>query len=152
MSDLLLGYLNDKDSIAKGGEKYVIDERGDLQFDKNGQLILVSNSEKLRQNIGKILLTEQGKSDVAPEYGSTLPTFPGTPISPDPGFAIMKQTILDALGFYITQYLDSTNPDEKIETIETLSVKLDDTNSVIHIVLVITTESTKQISIEIILK
>ena len=120
--DLLLGYPNTPANIALGKEAYVQDWRGDLQFDQNGQLMVVQNSDKLMQNVGKILLTQVGNSLINPDYGTALNSFVGLPYNDASTYAMMKQTILAALGYNVVQYSDSTILQEQIGTIETLSV------------------------------
>ena len=150
MSDLLLGFPNDAESIDAGEEAFIIDSRGDIQFDNRGQLRLVEGDEKLRQNVGKILLTQQGKSDADPLYGSTLQGVVGTATNLDTTWTLMKQTIIDALGFLVLTYGDSTNGKEKIGTIETLSVKIDPTAKTTYVVeLGLTNEETTDVKVRI---
>lgn len=47
-------------------------QNGDLVFTKEGTLDLVSNNEKLRQDIIKILLTKLGENKYHPTYGSEI--------------------------------------------------------------------------------
>lgn len=127
MSDLLLGTPNDPNLIIDGQPAFVLNDSGDLQFDKNGLLVLTKDKALLEQNIGKILLTAQGSSAIDPSYGTTLNTFVGTSLSTDANYALMRQTILDAMGYLVNKYINSTNPKEQIATVETISVKLDPT-------------------------
>ena len=152
MSDILLGTPNDPLEIQKGHEAYLVNNKGDIHFDNRGRLILVSDADKLRQSVGKILLTEQGQSGVDPAYGTTLNSFIGKPYTVEPTYSLIKQTILDAMGYHVNQYSDSTNQNEKIATVETLSVMVEgDSPGRIRINITIANEAAQLITVGILI-
>lgn len=146
--DLLLGKLSPQFPNQTGPISFAVGNQGDLQFDKSGKLLMVDNEDKIQQNVGKILLTTQGNGITDPAYGTTLQTFTGSSLSLSSSYALIKQTILDALGYYVNQYQNSTNPNEKIATVESLSVKITDQSSLL-IVITVTTAAATTIPISI---
>lgn len=123
MSDLLIGTPNI--DATPGAPPWTIGNLGDIHFDANGELVLVSDVDKLTQNIGKILLTDQGANLIDSTYGSVLQSFVGQNYSSGITYSLIRQTILDAMGYIVNQYSDSTNFNEQIGTVETLAVKVD---------------------------
>ena len=144
--DLLLGMPNDDTTV--GAPKWTVGNAGDIQFDASGRLILVADTDLLTQNVGKILLTAQGQNPVDPTYGSTLNTFVGTSYSPGTSYSLMRQTVLDAMGYLVNDYAESANPNEKIGSVETLAIKVDDVlSSSITLQLTLTDQSGKVVTV-----
>lgn len=121
MSDLLLGY---SDMFKPKVDQYAFGSDNDVQFDLNGLIRTVEKTDKLKQTIGKILLTSQGASTIEPRYGTVLNDFIGVSLTEQPVYALIKQTIIDALGFHVGLYEDSDVLEEKINTLDSVSFKV----------------------------
>ena len=122
MSDLLIGYPS---TYKNSPDEYLFGDENDLQFSPNGLLMTVEKTDKLKQSIGKILTTSQGRSIVAPNYGTILNEYIGAKLTDQPIYALIKQTVIDALGYQVALYEDSTRDEEKTNTFESLSIKVD---------------------------
>ena len=127
--DLLLGSLNPDFTGLKTQNQFLIDSDGDLQFDDLGQLRTVIDNDKLTQNIGKILLTNQGTNIFEQRYGTILNSFTGVSLLDEATYAAIKQTILDALGVLVEIQQDIINSNEKLGVIESLTVSFDENNN-----------------------
>lgn len=119
--DLLLGTPNPDFDDKKSRNEFLLDDSSDLQFDVLGNLRTVVDGDKLTQEVGKALLTDQGTNLFEDQYGTILHSFVGIPVAEDTTFALMKQTILDSLGVLISIHQDSDNPKEKIATVESIA-------------------------------
>jgi hypothetical protein len=120
MSDLLLGTGT---TFSRNPDDYVFDDGNDVQFDVTGKLIEVSDLDKLTQSLGKILLTDQG-AGIDGAYGTVLNSYVGSELIEQPVYALIKQTIIDALGYYGILYEDSDNLAEKLNTFESMSLRV----------------------------
>lgn len=127
MSDMLLGY---SPVFKPSPDQYEFGSDNDIQFDTNGLLRLVEKTDKLKQSVGKILLTDQGSNTISSGYGSVLNGFIGASLSDQPVYALIKQTIIDALGYHVGLYEDSTINEEKINTLDSISFKVPDSTNV----------------------
>lgn len=144
--DLLLGTPNLDFKNKKSQNEFSVDSSSDLQFNELGLLRTVEDKNKLTQQVAKVLLTEQGKNLFLDTYGTILNSFVGIPVSEDTTFALMKQTILDALGILVAIQQDIDNPPEKLATIETISATFNENKkNEVRIDLVITTEADQAI-------
>lgn len=144
--DLLLGTPTPDFKNRKTQNEFSVDFSSDLQFNELGLLRTVEDKNKLTQQIAKILLTEQGKNLFIDTYGTILNSFIGIPVSEDTTFALMKQTILDALGILVAIQQDIDNEPEKLATIETISATFNENKkNEVRIDLVITTEADQTI-------
>lgn len=150
--DLLLGTLNPEYENKKSQNQFLLDSDGDLQFNELGLLRTVENKDKLTQQVGKILLTEQGTNIFEERYGTILNSFIGVPVVDDTTYAVIKQTILDALGLFIGVQQDIDNPEEKLATVETLSVLFNQENkNEVQIELIITNEAIQEVLVTLVL-
>ncbi len=101
----------------KNGER-VSPEDNDIEFDGVG-FETVEGPERVRQSVLKIISTALNSNPVIPDYGSDLPSVPGTP---DNGInEKIRKSIAEALSFLI-EVEESTDPSERIEGVAKLTV------------------------------
>lgn len=149
--DLVVGYSNPLYDGRKVIDEFLLGPNGDLQFDYLGQIRTVVDESKLVQQIGKILLTEQGENIFEARYGTILHSFIGAPVYEDTTYGLLKQTILDAIGLFIALQQDITNEHEKIATVESIGTAFneDNTNCSISVYLSVTNEAAKEVTASI---
>jgi phage baseplate assembly protein W len=136
MSDLLLGTPYENVTSLDLSRKFALDNLSDLQYDARGQLITVSGADKVRQYVGKILLSFQGDNTIDPVYGTTINSFIGTKITDETNYSLIKQTIIDAISYAIQKYNDSLDETEQINSIDSFSTMISSqVNETTHLVI-----------------
>lgn len=127
MSDFFLRTLKTAELSAERpdavGEFVWGESSNDLQPDSLTGFRVVSGTEKLAQDIIKILLTERGSNTLFPLYGSVLHSLLGQKSDPD----FMRGQIVDDIkdSLIILQNINRDNPnlDEQIQTLESVSIE-----------------------------
>lgn len=125
------------------------EQTNDLQFNNLKDFETISGIEKLKQDINKILLTEQGKNTNFPLYGTNLQVLIGQKFN----FEYLKAKIRDEVvgALQVLQYLNQDNPDldEKPEILQTLQVTQQGSDGLL-IQLSVITESGKSIATSVV--
>ena len=124
MSDLVITTENIGDIQEQhlGNSRYVFSVGyNDLVIGANRDFQVISDTNKLQQDILKILLTDRGSNTIYPAYGSTLSQQIGQK-NIDSVKANVKNSIIEALT--VLQIINKNNPNlnEQIKTINTISV------------------------------
>ncbi len=98
------------------GASLVSAENNDLEF-AQGDLVTVDKHARKFQDVVKILETERGENPVLPEYGTDLPSLPGsvTPASK------ASDSIVRAIAF-LAEIEPSKDPAERIDGIRSMKV------------------------------
>jgi phage baseplate assembly protein W len=134
---LLLSYLDGKEAFGKN----------DLVLDYSAGLKTLSNIDKLKQDILKILITERGTNSEDENYGSLLgQQLLGKKQTLATLYASIKREVLTTIKYYQELNEDNEDPDERISEVKSLEVtKLDPRSYEISVVLI--TESGKDIGV-----
>lgn len=118
----------------------------DLQVDSNGNIAQVTGTDKLAQDIVKILVTQRGSNINMPLYGTNLPSIVGQKMD----FQFLQGQILtevtDALIILQSLLQYGSNPDEQISSLQSIKVTLD-TPTQVSIELVVITLSQKALGL-----
>lgn len=94
-------------------------DANDIEF-KDGEVVTVEGRQRMFQDIAKILLTRIGADAIFPTYGSEIPNLIGQRnIDVD---SQISDSVVEALAF-LTQVETSTEKDENIKSIKSLSVE-----------------------------
>jgi hypothetical protein len=125
--------------------EYFGEQSNDIQFNKINDFDTLSGTEKLKQDINKILLTERGANTNFPLYGTILQSLIGEKNNFDFIKAKIKDEIIGAL--QVLQFINKENPndDEQLDTLELLRIQ-QLTSDQIEIQLSVTTVSGKSVS------
>lgn len=99
----------------------------DVQFDTSRQMRVVEGTDKLVQNVLKILLTQKGENLEDPDYGMNGLNSIGDKIMPE-HYAAIRSGIVNALGYYNQLNLDNPNQDEVIGSVAEVKVVRDETD------------------------
>lgn len=102
--------------------EYFGEQENDLQFGPTGDLDLVSGTEKLKQDINKILFTERGSNKFLDLYGTRLHGLIGSRIVLDNLKGVVKDDVVGALQLLALLNTENQDPEEKPDTLEFLSV------------------------------
>lgn len=101
--------------------------RHDIDFTHSGDVSEVSGSEKVSQQVTKILITNLGSNRLHTDYGSGLDSFIGNNLTQFLEFQI-QQTIQSSISFLITQQRQSIQQlplDETITRLSFLDLRID---------------------------
>jgi hypothetical protein len=103
--------------------EYFGEQSNDLQLNAVNDLALVSGTEKLRQDLNKIFLTELGANRNFPIFGTILNGLVGEKVNFDAIRAKIRDEVQGALE--TMKFINEENPndDEVPETFESLSVE-----------------------------
>jgi hypothetical protein len=135
MSDIFLGTKNTSSTQGQGlgtNQKYVWGQgSNDVFIGTDGDLISISGTNKLQQDITKSLMTDRFKNIIYPLYGSTVRNdILGQKMGLQFIKAKAKNAVIEALA--VLQFLnsDNTNLDEQISNIDRVSVNTNDPREV----------------------
>jgi phage baseplate assembly protein W len=127
---------------ATGNTEFIFEPyENDIQFNRSKALVLVSGTDKLIQSIMRVILTHLGDSFEDAKWGSALDSQIGSKMAND-NYAVVRESIIQALIHYNDVNQDNPNSDEVIKTIDELAV-VQDLNDprVIRVVVGVTSES-----------
>jgi hypothetical protein len=99
------------------------EQSNDLQLNNVNDLATVSGTEKLKQDINKILLTELGTNTLSPQYGTTLQSLIGSKYDLNSAIATIRDQINGALINLQIINASNPNPDEIPQTLQELSIQ-----------------------------
>lgn len=125
------------------GTPYIFaEEANDLQIDASNDLYTIDGTDRLSQDIVKILITERGTNPELPLYGSNLQSLIGQKMDPSFLQGQIVNEITDCL--LILQALNQLNPDldQQIKLLQTVQVDLTSPNQ-LSITLTVVTVSGK---------
>lgn len=125
--------------------EYFGEQSNDIQLDGINDFATISGLTKLKQDIEKAILTERGKNLFFELYGTTLQNSVGGKVSVDVITATIKDQIISALQVLEFVNRENTNPDERPQILEFLSVELID-NDKVEIQISVITDSNKRVS------
>ena len=114
--------------------------KNDLQPSYATGIAVVSGTNKLAQDILKILLTERGTNTADANYGTSLMSMIGKKQVLSSLYVDVKKEVIDAVKYYMDINSDLTEPTERIATIKSLEVTKTDPRSY-EIALILTTEA-----------
>lgn len=103
--------------------EYFGEQSNDLQLDSINDFATVSGTEKLKQDINKILMTEKGKNIEFAIYGTSLQSTIGAKVNLDEARSRIRVEIEDALEVLVFANQDNTNDDEVPDILESISVE-----------------------------
>ena len=119
----------------------------DVQLDSLNQLVTIEGTDKLAQEIMKILLTPKGGLTDDPDYGTSLMSLVGEKFSTD-RFAEVQTEVVNALIHYNQLNADNPNSDEVIEVIQDIgTVRDSDDPRHMQVYVRVITESGKTVAI-----
>lgn len=118
------------------------EEANDLQIDTSNDMFTVDGTDRLSQDIVKILITERGTNPELPLYGSNIQSLIGQKMDPTFLQGQLVNEITDCL--LILQALNQFNPDldQQIQLLQSVQVDLT-SNTQITITLTVVTVSGK---------
>jgi len=95
----------------------------DIVFDGRGQTTMISGSNKLSQDVNKVLLTNTGSNRFHKKYGSEIKRIIGQKGRPEYIQSVIRDTCLNAIGLYMSLQSDQSkyqllNSDEYISEIK----------------------------------
>lgn len=96
----------------------------DLQLGLNGDFTVLDGTQRLSQDITKILITQRGTNSELPIYGSNIQSLIGQKM--DPQF-LQGQLLTEARdALLILQALNQSNPDldQQVQTLESIQVDI----------------------------
>jgi len=99
----------------------------DISYDSNGNIRMLTGTERARQSIVKILLTSRNNIPF-PDYGTDLPNITGAGLAADATKELIASTILFALTFYNTSLQDPI-PSETIQQVVDIQIRFEDPSS-----------------------
>jgi len=105
----------------KSSDEPISPDDNDLSF-ANGDLVMVEGRQRKFQDISKILLTRIGSDAVFPTYGSNIPNIIGERLIGDVEGRV-TDSVIEAISFLV-EAEKSTLPNENIKSIQSLSVKV----------------------------
>jgi hypothetical protein len=111
--------------LQNGQQYYFGDQSNDLQVNPVADLFTVSGTQKLAQDIQKILLTVQGTNTFFPLYGTLLQNYIGQPITDQSVISNIRTQVVNAMNVlnFIRQ---GAPPDEIPDTLNYLQVSQPD--------------------------
>jgi hypothetical protein len=131
-------------------DEFFGEQSNDLQLDSINDFATISGIDKLKQDINKIMLTERGTNTNFPLYGTTLQSMIGTKVN----FLNLKAKVKDEIisSLQILQFInkDNPDPDERLDTLEFLSIEQPSIDS-LDIKINVITESGKRIATGVVL-
>ena len=100
---------------------------GDITFGSDGNPEIVEGIDKLKQDIGKILITRKGKDPGDAQFGSKLPDLLGQKFDPSILQGLVGKSVAEAINFLQSlQFVQSTKQvltfQEVISTVDALAV------------------------------
>ena len=99
------------------------EQSNDIQLDTVNDFALVSGSEKLKQDINKILMTEIGKNINFEIYGTALQSAIGKKVNFDEIRATIRSNVESSLEVLLYVNQDNTNDAEVPNVLESISVE-----------------------------
>ena len=130
--------------------EYTFDNgNNDLQLGPNGDLVTIEGTEKLKQDLSKMLLTVRGSNIVFTTYGSELYTFIGQKSNFEYWQAQIRDAVID--GVALVQYLNKDNPnlDEQIQTFDFIEILQSEDTVSFEVRIQVTTKGNKQVGAQI---
>ena len=110
-------------------------ERNDIVLNGN-EFVTIEDAPRKVQDVIKALITQVGSNNVYPNYGSRLPSLPGT--RKDANFTeAVADSVLYTMG-YLQANEESTKPSERIRRI--ISLNLDTTTDPLSVMLILALE------------
>jgi len=115
--------------LTGGNPYYFGNQSNDLQVNPVGDIFTVSGTQKLAQDINKILLTVQGTNTFFPLYGTNLQNYVGQKLNDQSVIANIRTEVINALNVlnFIRQGAD---PSEIPDVLNYLSVTQPDALSI----------------------
>jgi hypothetical protein len=152
MSDLFLSTkqsTTNQPPVPTNSPFYFGEMSNDLQVNPVGDLYTVSGSDKLVQDIQKILLTQQGTNTSLPIYGTNLQSYVGQKINDQSVVANIRTEVINALNTlnFIRQ---GSDPSEIPDTLNYLAVTQPDQKT-ININLIVTSAAGSQVTTNVII-
>lgn len=145
MFDLILKTPNNGQFSPDDKQEFIfLEGTNDVQINSNNDLMTLDGTDRLSQDICKILITERGTNLQLPIYGSNLQSLIGQKMELSYLQGQVLSEVRDSL--IILQALNQTNPDldQQIQTLQSIQVDIT-TPTQITIQFVIITKSGKQV-------
>jgi phage baseplate assembly protein W len=115
----------------------------DSEIGPDGDLVTVEGADRVKQDIAKILLTENGLMPY-PNYGTSLPTLPGNSQFSSDLLNNVSSEVISAI-HYLVFIEESQVPAEQIDSLSSLDVSY--ANSAVNIVMTVTTKDKASIDV-----
>ena len=141
--------MNDLQFLNYPGNAPISPQFNDIEL-VGSDFALISGPQRKAQDVLKILVTRVQSNWAYPDYGSALPTLPGSRnTQSSAGNSVILSQITDsiqlALGF-IQQIETSVDPTERLQNIVSLSVQQGSDSRTLNVLLVLQTESGNNIT------
>jgi phage baseplate assembly protein W len=113
----------------------------DIEIGADGDIVTLAGTARVKQDVVKILLTELGLLPY-PNYGTSLPTLPGTESSDPSLLNSVSSEVISAVQYLVLNE-ESQVPSELIDSLKTLSVSY--AASAINIAMTIVTKDQAEV-------
>ncbi len=117
----------------------------DISFDVNGDVDVISGTDRVRQDIVKILITVSGNLPYV-NYGTFLPKLVNSRYTDEKLLSSVNDEVIAAIQYLVSNE-ESIDGDEIIDEITTLEISFEEREVLIN--LVATTLSRKELNLEI---
>jgi len=114
--------VNNPLQIDIKGEYYFSNGANDLVVDTNGDFALTQGTSNLSQSMAKVLVTERGANVLFAIYGTLLQSLIGQRLDFAYLQAKIQSELIDGLRIYQFINKDNPNPDEQIDTLDTVRI------------------------------
>lgn len=130
-------------------DEFFGEETNDIQLNNLNDFDIISGTEKLKQDINKILLTELGRNQNFDLYGSGLQSLIGSKFNADFLRAKIENEIVSSLEILNFINRDNEDLDEVPKTLKTLEINEIQTG--FEVILTVVTESDKLVTTSVVI-